>query len=147
MSRYHVIPRKFYIQNWTNFRYRWSRGPEKPGGFSIWCLSSDWLIHLSAVNWLIFIFFITFQCIFFMHQWCSIILKTRLKVPTMALYPNFQYQFAVNQVRTAQTLNSLGQLPLLRGTFIHSITKMMKPVCPKMTDLYKESNNNALIKF
>jgi len=33
----------------------------------------------------------------------------------MALYPNFQYQFAVNQVRTAQTLNSLGQLPLLRG--------------------------------
>ena len=36
----------------------------------------------------------------------------------MALYPNFQYQFAVNQVRTAQTLNSLGQLPLLRGTYM-----------------------------
>ena len=36
----------------------------------------------------------------------------------MALYPNFQYQFAVNQVRTAQTLNSLGQLPLLRGMYM-----------------------------
>ena len=42
----------------------------------------------------------------------------------MALYPNFQYQFAVNQVRTAQTLNSLGQLPLLRGMSIHNMTKM-----------------------
>ena len=39
----------------------------------------------------------------------------------MALYPNFQYQFAVNQVRTAQTLNSLGQLPLLRGTYTFKI--------------------------
>ena len=44
----------------------------------------------------------------------------------MALYPNFQYQFAVNQVRTAQTLNSLGQLPLLRGTFIPKMTEMIK---------------------
>lgn len=44
----------------------------------------------------------------------------------MALYPNFQYQFAVNQVRTAQTLNSLGQLPLLRGTSIHNMIKMTK---------------------
>jgi hypothetical protein len=33
----------------------------------------------------------------------------------MALYPSFPYQFAVNQVQRAQQLNSLGQLPLLRG--------------------------------
>ena len=44
----------------------------------------------------------------------------RGQVPTMALYPSFPYQFAVNQVQRAQQLNSLGQLPLLRGKILTS---------------------------
>ena len=60
----------------------------------------------------------------------------------MALYPNFQYQFAVNQVRTAQTLNSLGQLPLLRGTYmvLNGIYVLNRP---KMAEI---SENDRKIK-
>ena len=66
----------------------------------------------------------------------------------MALYPNFQYQFAVNQVRTAQTLNSLGQLPLLRGTYmvLNGIYVLNRP---KMAEISENDRKikNALIKF
>ena len=63
----------------------------------------------------------------------------------MALYPNFQYQFAVNQVRTAQTLNSLGQLPLLRGTYM-----VLNGIYVRNRSQISENDRkikNALIKF
>ena len=145
MSRYHVIPRKFYIQNWTNFRYRWSRGPEKPGGFSIWCLYSDWLIYLGSFEEFLGSFggvFTTFKCSFFLHH---------IKNPSEGSHNGSLSEFSIS-IRCQPSPDGpdfelTWSIALTtRYVYIQNWPKWRK-WCPKMTDLYKELNKNALIKF